>query len=72
MIAPAGARIAARSGIAAATLNVVPEASAACNGLAAWTSDRPSSSRTCAPRASCAVSSSATLRAVASLRPRSR
>ena len=41
------------TGSAAPTAKVAAEASAACSGRAVWISERPSSSRACAPRASC-------------------
>ena len=52
------------SGNAAPTAKLIADANAACKGFAIVISEIPSSSRACAPRASCAMSFSATMLAV--------
>ena len=62
----AGSKGTIRSGSAAPTANVPAEANAACTGFATCVSDMPSSSRACAPIASCCINWVATLDARAS------
>ena len=70
--APAGGRTMASSGSSAPRVNEISDAQAACHGLTRLSPSMPSSISAWARSASCAVSSSATCCAVASLSPLSR